>query len=294
MLPICCVVVLLILILGKLDLFHYYPDYGYKMDSYSIDENKLDDFNDDINTVQQRLDSIKREKTNYIQGFESYSGWSGGFVGLVTPISLKSLGHNRASSVQYLKLSKIGLEIQGQPGPNYLAYYSRNGNGYLSKTKLITKGNHHTVSYLDKKVNYNYSADDNAILILVQSSFWKFCIQAFILLTIVLFIAPNLFLLKLFIQFLLAISKNNGFEEVNVNRLKIISTTLLILGCVNYVISMIIYGIFCLSHPNDGVVITHSFWEQDYIMIILSALSYLIYTAFKKAMLLQQEQDLTI
>ncbi|RZK52074.1 MAG: DUF2975 domain-containing protein, partial [Pedobacter sp.] len=262
-----------------------------EIDSYSIDENKLDDINSDVNFAKQKLDSINREKAIFVQGFESYSGWSGGFIGLIKSLNFNSANKN---SLTYLKLSKVGLKIQETPGPDYLTYYTKDGNGYLSKTRIHTVGKHHSVSYVDKKVAYNYSADDNSILILIESTFWEFFIQASILLMIIVFIAVNLSLLKLFINFLIAVSKNKAFDEVNVNRLRTMSVVLLILGCVSYAINFIIYLIFSLGYSSEGIVITHSFWEHDYFLVILSALGYLIYTAFRKAMILQQEQDLTI
>lgn len=288
-----CLIIIALLFIGKVELFNYYPDYSYGLDAYTVTENRRDSLNAEIRSVQTKLDSVNREKQNYIQGFDGYSGWSGGFIGLVKPSQSRPLYKSPNLQV-YVKLSKIGLKIQETEGPKYLVYYTNNGVGYLSKTKLTKIGKEYSISYVDHKVDYNYSVDDNSILIPVNSLVWKISIQILIYLTMFLFIIGYLFAIKLVFQFLLDISRNKGFNELNVNRLRKIAFLLLILGSHTYIVNLIIYIIFSFNYSTDGVTITYSFWQYDYFIIILSAFCYLIYTAFKRGMALQQEQDLTI
>jgi hypothetical protein len=288
-----CVVVIAVLVFWKSNLFNYYPDYSYGIDSYLIADNDRDSLDSEERNTQQKLDELKREKLKYIQGYESFSGWSGGIIGLVKTSQEPTL-YKDPNVQEYLKLSKIGLAIQEIHGPNYLAYYTKNGEGYLSKTKLTKKQKQFSVSYVSHKVNYNYSAEDNSILIKINSAFWKTCIEVSIYLFMVFLAVAYLYGAKLFFKFLLAISKNKGFEEENVYRLRKMSFMLLFLGSITYILNIIIYVVFSFNYSTEGVIITHSFWENDYSMIILSSLCYLIYTAFKKGMVLQKEQDLTI
>ncbi|RZL32137.1 MAG: hypothetical protein EOP00_34310, partial [Pedobacter sp.] len=163
-----CLIIITLLVIGKLELFKYYPDYSYGLDSYVKIENRRDSLNDEIRSAQTKLDSVNREKQNYIQGFDSYSGWFAGFLGLVKPSQGRTL-YKDPNLQEYLKLSKIGLKIQEVEGPNYLVYYSKNGVGYISRTKLSKSGKEYTVSYIDHKVDYSYSADDNSILVPINS-----------------------------------------------------------------------------------------------------------------------------
>ncbi|MES2448853.1 MAG: DUF2975 domain-containing protein [Bacteroidota bacterium] len=288
-----CLALIIILLIGKVGIDSYHPDYSYGIDSYTIEENERDFLDDEERSADQKLNKIKLEKLKYTQGYESFTGWSGGIIGLIKP-SQGSTMYKDPDVQEYLKLSKIGLAIQEINGPYYLAYYTKNGEGYLSKTKLSKRGKQNHVSYVSQKVNYNYSAEDNSILIPVNSAFWKTCIEVSIYIFMALLGVGYLYGIKLFFEFLLAISKNIGFEEENVYRLRKMALILLLLGVISYILNLIVYLIFSLNHLTDGVIITYSFWEHDYFMVILSALCYLIYTAFKKAMILQKEQDLTI
>lgn len=288
-----CLAIITILVVGKLSLDTYYPDYSYGIDSYTIEENRRDSLDDEERNAQQKLDDVKREKIKFIQGYESFSGWSGGIIGLVKP-SQGSKIYKDPYVQEYLKLSKIGLAIKDIHGPKYLAYYTINNKGYLSKTQLTKRGSEDYVSFVNHQVNFRYDSEDNTILIPVNSKFWKICIQISIFLNAGFLIIGYLYILKLFLKFLLAISKNIGFEEENVYRLRKMSFILLFLGLITYILNLIIFVVFSLNYSTEGVIITHSFWENDYMMIILSAFFYLIYTAFKKAMILQQEQELTI
>lgn len=285
-----CLALIAILVIGKLKIYNYYPDYSYGIDSYTSEENDRDSLDQEERNAQEKLNDVKREKLKFIQGYVSFSGWSGGIIGLVKP----SQGSTLPNVQEYLKLSNVGLAIQDMDGPYYLAYYTKNGSGYLSKTKLTKRGNENYVSYVSHKVNYHYSFEDNSILIPVNSTYLKICIEVSIYAFMVLFITGYLYCIKLFFEFLLAISKNKGFEEENVYRLRKMSFILLFLGTLNYALNLIIYLVFSFNNSNDGVIITYSFWENDYFIVILSAVCYLIYTAFKKAMILQKEQDLTI
>ncbi|TCC91869.1 DUF2975 domain-containing protein [Pedobacter frigiditerrae] len=288
-----CVIVILILVFGKMELYHYYPDNSYGIDAYSMEENKGDSIKSEIRIAQQKLDSIKRVERNYIDGFDGFSGSYNNFLGLVN-LERKSDRGEKKDNLEYLVLSKIGLKVQEREGPNYLAFYTKNGDSYLSRTKLSVNGKENSISYIDKKVNYKYSSKENMILLPLRMPFWKVSVEIFSYAIIAIALFSYFFTLKMFFEVIIAISKNNGFENKNVNKLKKMAIVLAVLGTYSSVFNIIIYLFFSINHSIEGVAITYSFWEHDYFLVILSALCYLIYTAFKKAMILKQEQDLTI
>lgn len=286
-----CVLLIVLLVIGKMDIYNYYSDNGYKLDNYIEVANKRDSITADIRKIQNKLDSANKVKIDYVQGFKEYIGSSSNFIGL---FKIKEFSSKDNNAQQYLKLCNVGLKIQETKGPDYLTYYTKNGQGYLSTTKLTKIGNVNKVSYVDQKVGYRYSHDDNSILIPVKAYFWTICFQFSIYFTFLFFLIGYLLLLKLFFEFLIAVSRNSGFKEKNVFRLRTMSIMLLVLGCITYFINFLIYLIFSTCYSIKGVTITYSFWSHDYLMIILSSLCYLIYVSFKQGMILQQEQELTI
>ncbi len=286
-----CVALILFLILGKMQVINYSLDDGYQLVSYDVQENRLDSIANELREPQGKIDSINRVKLFHIDGYDDFSGFSGPTIGLLTSTNEDNVKKNERS---YLVLCDLGLQINETRGPKYLTYYTANGKGYISRTKLIKKGNSYSVSYVSKPVNYRYNSERKAIMFPVDSVFWKYTINFAMIILTVFIIATSLFVLASFIKFLILISKNRAFEEESILRLKYMAIANLILSSYNYVFSFIIYLLFSINHSTEGIVLTHSFWDFDYFALILSMMCYLFYSAFKRGMLLQQEQDLTI
>lgn len=285
-----CVALIAILVVGKAKLFSYHPHQGFGVDSYEVNPNRLDTINNELTAMQQKTDSIKSVKKVYTDGFDGFSGTTNGFFGLITPDD----AHFNNGDQEYLLLMDIGLKINENKGHSYLTYSGVSGNGTLLRTKLVKNSDGELMVYTKQKVNYGYDSGTNGIFLPINSGFWKFCWIALTYIIMLLLLATILFVLFTFFNFLSAISKNRAFEEGNIQRLRDLSIALLILGSYHYIINLIIYLVFSINHPTEGVTITYSFWDHDYFIIIMATVTYLIYTAFSRGMALQEENDLTI
>ncbi|MES2653037.1 MAG: DUF2975 domain-containing protein [Bacteroidota bacterium] len=283
-----------------------WQQHDFYENDYTQEQTKFTRINGEIDHAKKKLDSLTYKKQDLINGDYNLSGWLFNNIGIG---ELKKKGMYFPDTVKYLQLGNIGVDINEEIGNSFLFYYEKNGQGYLSRTKLIgnyqettavydngklisSEGN--KVVFIDKKVDYKYSYAQKSMIVPLNSKLkevlatvlvYGFGIFQFVLFGMII---------ALFFRFLMFIARNNAFEEGNIQRLKYMSIMLFILAINNYVIYGVVYLIFISNYSSDGVIMNYSFWDRDYLSMIFAILCYLIYTAFKKAMTLQEESELTI
>jgi hypothetical protein len=283
--------IIIILFVAKLDLVKHYPAPDYFEGALWVKETKLDSLNKEYRETKDKLERLKQDKEIYTDGFSSFSGWTFGPIGIGNLYNYKTKSSDQAS---YLKLTYFGLKINEVIGKSYFRYQVKDGNNYITTLKFAKNKEGNTASYEDKKVAYKYSSAQNNIFLKIGSNFWKTSYMVIGFIVFLLTLALLLFILFTFFNFLLSVAKNKAFDEANIQRLRDISIGLFILSISAYITNGIIYLLFISKYPADGVILTYSFWEYDYYGMIFSILSYLLYTSFKHAMVLQSENDLTI
>lgn len=274
--------------------------------AFTPQQTKFTRINSEINLTKKRLDSLNFKKSDDVNDGNSYSGWSFDNIGIG---KFQRVGMYFPDTVKYLQLGNIGVDLNEDMGKSFLFYYEKDGQGYLSRTKFLgnytgttevynkgklisSEGN--KVVFIDKKVDYRYLYSDKSMLVPLKSRLVEIVTTVVIWAIAFLQFALALIILGLFFRFLMFIARNNAFEEGNIYRLKLMSIAFFILAIHKYIISGIVYLIFISWYSSDGVVMNYSFWERDYLNMIFAILCYLIYTAFKRGMTLQQENELTI
>ncbi len=280
------------------------PDFYEK--AFTAQQTKFTQINSEINLTKKRLNSLNFKKNEEVNDGLSYSGWAFNNIGIS---KLNRGGMYFPDTLKYVQLGIIGVDINEDMGKSFLFYYEKNGQGYLSKTKFLgnytgttevydngklisSEGN--KVVFIDKKIDYKYSYADKSMLIPLKSKLAEITATIIIYAIGFLHFALGLIIIGLFFRFLMFIARNNAFEEGNIKRLKQMSIGFFILAVYKYILSVIVYLIFISNYSSDGVIINYSFWDRDYLTLIFAILCYLIYTAFKRGMILQQESELTI
>ena len=299
------VFIILVMVFARGPIKNYEHHDNYE-DYYTLQQTNFTQINDQIKQAKQHLDSLNFKKSELINEGYSYSGWSFDNLGVG---NLHKTGMIFPDTTAYLSLGSVGVNINEEVGNSFLFYYEKNGQGYLSRTKLIGDFKETTevfqngklisqsgnkVKFLDKKVNYRYSFKDKSMLIPLKSRFTEVVATASVYVFMFCQFALFIIIIGLFFKFLMFIARNNAFEEGNIQRLKYISICFFVLAVNKWIIYGIIYLIFISNYTSEGVKMNYSFWDGDYLIMILSIISFLIYTAFKRGMALQQEQDLTI
>lgn len=262
---------------------------------------KFDQINAEVKDTKRKLDSLNHKKADEVNEGYGFDGWSfdGLGIGKITKGRLKP-----KDNLTYLEMRNIGVNINEEIGESFLFYFEKNGQGYLSRAKLLGNAKEITevydngklisregnkVIFINKKVNYNYSYANKSIIVPIKSKSLGILITILIYVVGLFYIFLALFILFNFFRFLMFVANNYAFEKGNIWRLKAISIAFFILAIKNFVINGTIYLIFSWNYPSDGVVMNYSFWERDYSYLILAILCWLIYTAFKQAMDLKQE-----
>lgn len=273
---------------------------------FTQQQTKFTFINEEINRTKQKLDSLNYKKNDLVNEDYTFLGWKFDKFGIG---KLHKKGMYFSDTVAYLQLGSIGVAINEEIGNSFLFYHEKNGQGYVSGTKLLgnykettevydngklisSKGN--KVIFVDKKVDYRYAYRDKSMLVPLKSKF----VEIIATIGIYSFVAFQLVLgpiiLALFFRFLMFIARNNAFEEGNIQRLKYMFIGFFVLAVNKWIIYGIVYLFFVSSYSSEGVIMNYSFWDWDYLMMILAILCYLVYNAFKRGMDLQKESDLTI
>lgn len=282
------VITIIVIFIFKLFPFKYSPPADYIKGTFTYKENKLDSLNHALHAAQANADQVKYARRNYISGPDSYSGFST-FIGVGTLSDFN--GDNKQA---WIRLNNIGLKLYERVGESYLGFYTVKGRGYLTKLKFEKGVNGTKVSSVDQKVAYRYDLSANCILLPCYSKFLEIVMYVLIIAIFLFLFITFLFALTTFFKFLLAISRNEAFTISNTRRLKEISIAMFIQAFAPLVLNLITYLIFIAFFSSDGIDFTYSFWKLDVYFLIVAILSYVMYTAFKHAMLLSEESQLTI
>ncbi len=205
-------------------------------------------------------------------------------------------------SKKFLLLGYLGLPNKSDERffPEY-RFYTKNDTGYIAKlifnvNKTRPGKQEHTYTYGNfKKVNYLHSVQKNitGILIPVQSNFLKIFYKIFLCVFSILLVLGGVFMLITSVIVVINISKGKAFSELNILRLKWMAIICFAGMLLPYLLNGIFYLIYFKSFFPE-VTFTHSFFDQDYKVMIIGFIYWLLFLAFKKGYKLQQENELTV
>lgn len=269
-----------------------YIDTAYSIDDeYEMPDiaDKYAALNDSLNKVESEARTLKyeiaRQKTNLND--------SGGFTVASFGVHsyTDSIFKNKAT---FIVLADFGLNMKPYYYGNNLDFFYKNGKSYLRTSKIIKRKNkYNKLVYTDSVVNYRYDLNKNSILIPIKNKLSIVILKGlcYSLGAVTIFII--LFGLLLILKFLLSISKNKMFEEINIRRLFWVAICCFATTIIPYLVSLIIYLIYyrTLSH---GVAYTKAFSGNEILLTLFGILFFGLYIAFKKGMKIKQENDLTI
>lgn len=281
------VVTIILLLFIKIFGFEYKEGRDYFEGAYELENNRLDSLNSLLNSAKNRHDKLAYEKEDYVNGRERYSGFT-------SWIGVGRLNHLDGKSQIYISFANLGLKLNEVVSRSHLSFHTVDDQGYLSKMTFTKAASATKVAMIDQKVNYRYRLSENVIMVPSHSIWITTLMYALMFVIILGYLTMFLYALRTFFRFLFSISRNEAFTYQNTQRLRYIAILLLALAITPIVVNVFIYLGFITFYSSEGVIITYSFWKFDVYILILSILSYVIYTAFKQAMILQEESELTI
>jgi hypothetical protein len=282
------VAAIVVLLMFKIVPFNYSASPDYYDGSYFKHQNKLDSLNAALRKAKHQYDSLKYAKEEYVGGEEHYSGFTG-ILGVGTLSDLKDKKKQNC-----IIFSNIGLKINENVSKSYLSFHTINGQGYLSKLRFDKSVDGTRVSVIDKKVDYRYNPRQDSVFVPFNSEPLNVLIYVIFFTLMLFLVATFLFALTTFFKFLISISKNEAFTFENTLRLKQIAIAMLLLAFSPILINGLIYLVFTYFYSSDGISFNYSFWKFDVFYLIMAILCYIMYTAFKHAMILKEESELTI
>jgi hypothetical protein len=295
-LQISAVILLAALFLFKNNFFIHYSSYDALQGGLIANSSRpfLDSLNQEIKAEEIKLDSLKKAKEFQVTGFRSYSGLGNDILGIYT--LQRSFDEAKPDEQKYLYLGSIGLQINPDPyAKHYLEYFYNGGQAYFQKLKYEGgKGIHQKRFFYMEKAPFRYSVSTNAILIPVKVGFWAQVLPPLLLIVIIAYCAALLFILVNFFIFLIDISRNVVFDQVNINRLRDIVIYGMILSVSPVVLHHIIYWIAGYNYGFDHIMLTYNFWAFDFYIMIFSIVLFLFYTAFSAGLKIKHENDLTV
>jgi len=260
-------------------------------DSYEITGPplKFELLDDSVRILESNLNQMKRKaessRTNLIHG----SGMQMGGVGVYNYTD-----STMQNSQKFIVLADFGLNQNSFDYENGSSYYYSDGKSYLRIPVLKKIKNHqYKLFYKDKLVKYRYDYKSNQILIPLLSN-----IQLVIVNIVCYFIVGIMLFIRVFgslllLKFLVGISRNKIFEEINIRRLFWVSMCCFIIVAIPHFLSFLIY-LFYFKTLSDGVIYTKTFSSNDFYFTLVGVLFLAIYIAFKKGYNLKKENDLTI
>jgi len=194
----------------------------------------------------------------------------------------------------FMILPYFGLNIKPSFYENGVDYYYENGKSYLRTSKIIKrKGQYAKLIYIYRNVNYRYDFSGNKIIIPLKNRFEVIIAKSLCYLIGIVSFYIILFGFLLLIRFLISISRNKIFEDINIRRLIWMSICCFSTILIPYFISLVIYLLYYKT-LSDGTVYTKTFSGYEILLAILGILFFGLYIAFKKGMKIKQENDLTI
>lgn len=285
------IIIVFIFIKKEYKVYHY-PEQDFHEGAYQIAETKLDSLNNTAREAKQKAESSYYKRNGYVEQLSEFQFEAYGPLGLANrPIENSK---SNMSEESFLILTGMKLNLYEHVSKSYLQYYSKKNIGYLTRLKFIKNNGIDTVVHVDQKIDYRYFLTENWILMPLKTTFMKF-VGAWLPKTVYLIIVTlYLFSALLFLLFLIAIYRNKAFSRSNLDRLRKIAISLLIISFIPYLVNGISYFLFTAAHSSKDVTFTYNFLDNDYKYLVLSILFYLLYTAFTRGMELQNEQALTI
>jgi uncharacterized membrane protein YqhA len=191
----------------------------------------------------------------------------------------------------YIKLNAWGIKKEYPYIKGDGIFYVKNKRGYVRKAVLV-KNNDSKFDIVDVPVKFRYNTKDDAILIPV-SAHDAALFENFYLTLLGLYITGILFLLYVFIRFLYDTSKGRSFTRKNVARLKLVAVSI-----TAYPLSIILLNLFVRfvfrQYFSAEVVLKDIVWGNAWSVLQIGIVLSLLYGAFYRAQLLQEEQDLTV
>lgn len=285
------VAIITLLTIFKSGLFTYSPERYPGITSYTIVPTPIDSLDTRMREAQQQADRLKWDKERFMSGFQVHHSFTFSSFGVA---ELSFLPPYQAKSGYYLSLPCLGFRQENYPYQSPVDYMLKEGQPLLIRQEMKKIKDENTLTSTFTKVDYYYSGRENMLFISFHSTSWRLVTYFFGFVVILLMVALYLFALFTFFNFILAVAKNEVFNEANIRRLKDLSISLLVIGLFSHLLNLFIYIVFSATHRAEGIIITHSLSAFEYLSIVFAILSYLMYTAFKKAFILQNENDLTI
>ncbi len=241
------------------------------LDSLSL---KMEDEKDSskVKKLQSQIDSVYKERTVKITTSDLSSESNLFYFGLT--------GYNliKNNTIFFIKDTK-----------NYLAFVKYDST-YKTERGEVKDGH-----YERKEIKPRYIKKDNALLLPINQSTYKFFYYAsFVLFPILIALFSFLFI-GLPIQVLLNIAKGRVFISNNMKSLHRMSLALLIVALLKILLPFVLHWIFTRSIPNDFEFLSFTtILKDNYELIIVIIIALAIREAFKKGYKLQQENALTI
>jgi len=177
-------------------------------------------------------------------------------------------------------------------------FYVKNGQSYIRKTVYdhivknkkgaITGDVHHA----DVPVKFRYNRLKSCLMIPVTEhtkSIWNYIIGTLGIAMALYF----LYLVSAFLKFILDLSKGLSFTAKNIQRLKLISFSLLAYIPIVLLLNLVMRFIF-RSYFTDDVIINPEIWEGWWKVIGVGIVFLLLFRAFKQGKELKDEQELTV
>jgi hypothetical protein len=174
-------------------------------------------------------------------------------------------------------------------------FYVNNSQGYLRKAFDDTSKHgraHHQIYIKDVPVKFRYDDQDKALLIPVTKSgagIFKLLCRSMRILYVICF----LMVVYLFIRFAYDVSRGLSFTYKNVLRLRFITLCVIAYPVVVIAANLLIRLVFNNYFTAD-VILKDTVWTDAWDSLPTGILFLALYIAFSKALVLKQEQDLTI
>ena|GEM_PF-3494114 len=285
--------VILLLLKSQIITLNSKAELQFNTESEIMPQSKLDSLNERIEIQRDKLNSLESLRDFKVSGFKGFWYFFSTFVGVY---QLYEQNMYAPSKIHYLSLPSVKLKLVADlKCRNYLQYYYKDGQGFITKAKYKKSQTGGIKMYrVDKEVNFRYSPYSNTILIPIESDFWINSVYAFLFIFYILYGATFLFLIFNFIAFLIDISRNMAFDKVNILRLKHMSIFGFIISLIPLLINACTYLFFTANYLNEDIEMGYDFWSYDFYVLIFSITIFLFYTAFNSGMKIKQENDLTI
>lgn len=246
---------------------------------------------------QNLSDSLERERQRK-NGTLSHSGIRSLHVGSIRFAHWEDKKYIIDSVEQVLVLGRWKLKKESDYEKEKI-YFVENGQSYLrSRICKPSSGKRPGTVYkkcqeIDTKIPFRYDLEEDAMVIPI-SLFWSDILTWFSYILIgVLFIFALYFILLTFIKFLRDIAYGDPFSKVNVNRLKKIAISILVVPAIELFLTLIVRLIYA-DHFTTDIELDPEIWSIFIKPVIISLIFVALHIAFKKGQELQEEANLTV